>query len=608
MSQNQPNAIHCINPDCKSPYPQPWGNKFCNSCGASLLLSNRYIPLQRLGTGGFAQVFTIWDTKTQTEKVLKLLVDSSTKAQDLFAQEAAILSNWEHSGVPKVEPDGYFKLNFSTPQPRQLACLVMEKIEGETLEEIQQKFPQGCPQEWILNWLTQAIDILEDLHQHKIIHRDIKPSNIMLRDSESDQEAQLVLIDFGGVKQFEGGFLASTPTSSTRLFSSGYSPPEQIRGAGVGPAADFYALGRTMIELLTGKHPSQLEDPTTGDLSWRQEVANINPKLADLLDEMVLENVKNRPNSTTLIKKRLAKITQQHQQFPKYKISPQTPKFQTPAIFSQFKQTAGQATNNLTLNISQTSQKISEFFVNLGSNITKVVTTVVQVIYNTIEYIIKSFFQAIRACLDIIWAMILAAVGAGIGTIAGYVLAYRTSIGIQIAMILSELLPANSVNHTQLLFSSQILLFAVAGLGTSWGLTLAGGFGQKRRYLVASILSIIGYCVGWLTLQLVIPSSAGEGMVALILIAVSFLTLGLGLRSHHLVHAIIAAFGTASVFSVIVTLLQLSPTYFLLNHAPQWSDLPLLAGFFVFVGILVSFWLGISNYVVIPWLKLLGWR
>ncbi|MFN9940668.1 MAG: protein kinase domain-containing protein, partial [bacterium] len=107
------------------------------------------------------------------------------------------------------------------------------------------------------------------------------------------QAEQLVLIDFGGAKQFSGGILRS-PSPSTRLFSSGYSPPEQITGGNVGPAADFYALGRTMIELLTGKYPQELEDPITGELNWRKW-CNVNIQLADLLDEMIQADVRSRP-------------------------------------------------------------------------------------------------------------------------------------------------------------------------------------------------------------------------------------------------------------------------------------------------------------------------
>ncbi len=123
-------AVHCINPDCQRPYPQPWGNKFCNSCGAPLQLLDRYIPLQPLGSGGFAQIYTVWDEKIQRELVLKVLVENSPKALELFTQEAAVLSSLMHPGVPHVDADGYFQLNLSNPKSRQLPCLVMEKING----------------------------------------------------------------------------------------------------------------------------------------------------------------------------------------------------------------------------------------------------------------------------------------------------------------------------------------------------------------------------------------------------------------------------------------------------------------------------------------------
>jgi serine/threonine protein kinase len=264
-------TVHCINPHCQRPYPQPWGNKFCNSCGAPLHLLDRYFSLKPLGAGGFAQIYTIWDEKTQTEKVLKVLVETSPKALELFKQEAEVLSSFRNSGVPTVDADGYFQINLVNPKPYQLPCLVMEKINGYTLEEVLINSPQGCSEDLVIGWFIQAVQILQELHQRQIIHRDIKPSNLMLRTSTPatpGKDDKLVLIDFGGAKQFSGSVLRSHPTS-TRLYSSGYSPYEQIRGGNVGPAADFYALGRTIIQLLTGKYPPDLEDSLTGKLRWR---------------------------------------------------------------------------------------------------------------------------------------------------------------------------------------------------------------------------------------------------------------------------------------------------------------------------------------------------
>ncbi|MGL4620413.1 MAG: serine/threonine protein kinase, partial [Chroococcidiopsis sp.] len=130
----QPSVTLCINPsDPQHPHVQAGGNKFCTTCGAPIALRERYIPLKKLGTGGFSVIYTIWDLQTQTERVLKILLENGAKARQLFQQEAAILTSLNHPGVPRVEPDGYFHLPASNSK-RDLFCLVMEKIDGQTLE------------------------------------------------------------------------------------------------------------------------------------------------------------------------------------------------------------------------------------------------------------------------------------------------------------------------------------------------------------------------------------------------------------------------------------------------------------------------------------------
>ncbi|MEH2380040.1 MAG: serine/threonine-protein kinase [Nostoc sp.] len=586
MSHITQSAVHCINPDCQRPYPQPWGNKFCNSCGAPLELLDRYVPLQPLGSGGFAQIYTVWDEKTQSEKVLKVLVEASPKALELFTQEAAVLSSLQHPGVPTVDVDGYFHVNLFNPKPHQLPCLVMEKINGRTLEEILKKFPQGCPEDLVLNWFAQAIQILQELHKHQIIHRDIKPSNLMLGTSSptltplkgQTEGDRLVLIDFGGAKQFSPSKLRSQ-SRSTRLFSSGYSPPEQVTGGIVGPSADFYALGRTVIELLTGKYPLELEDQQTGKLQWRTTI-NVNPQLADLLDEMVQADVRSRPVNAAIIQKRLAKISQ-----------PLPP----PGLFSQLRH-----------NVKQASTQAYRRFTLLKLAIEQVLANFSQAVTKTVIFIAQAIIKIFQACLATIWAIILSSIGGCFGAIAGFILAYRTSLGRQIGEFiltqLNELVP-----NTQFVFGADILVFVAAGWGTAWGLTVSGCFGQRRRFLVASLMGMISYGFGWLILQLITPKDSGEGLVAVILVAVCLLTLSLGLRSHHLVYAVFAAFGSAIGYAVLI-LLKLAPTIWEFSSQPGWSELykPLI--FFGSVGFFISFWLGVSYYLIVPGLRLLGWR
>jgi hypothetical protein len=530
-----------------------------------------------LGSGGFAQIYTVWDETTQTEKVLKVLVEDAPKALELFTQEAAVLIRLRHPGVPHVDADGYFQLNLSNPRQRQVPCLVMEKINGQTLEEVRKKYPQGCPEDLVLGWFAQAVQILQELHKRQIIHRDIKPSNLMLRTNPLGggiSSEQLVLIDFGGAKQFSGTMRRSQ-SSSTRLYSSGYSPPEQVTGGYVGPTVDFYALGRTMIELLTGKYPPDLEDPETGTLQWRLRV-NINPQFADLLDEMIQEDVRSRPANAKIIQKRLVKIVRGSS---------------SQRLSSPTQNIVHQATAKLTPLKQATQKAVADF----GQAISK-----------TSLLIIRAIAQFLLACIATIWAIVLTATSASVGTIAGFILAYRTLLGGHVAEFILRQLP-DLFPNPEPVSAAEILVFAGAGLGTAWGMTVAGVFGQKRRFLVASLMGMISFSLGWLILLLTVPRNTNEGLVLAILFAVFLFTLSLGFRSHHIVYAVIASLGTAMSFASLLRL-EFLPTIFEFSSQPHWIELYLPVVFFGFLGIVLSFCLGVTYYLIVPGLRFLGWR
>jgi hypothetical protein len=442
------------------------------------------------------------------------------------------------------------------------------------------KHPQGCTEDLVLNWLTQAIKILQELHKHQIIHRDIKPSNLMLRTPSPSVLTspggtgweQLVLIDFGGAKQFNSA-RQRQESSSTRLFSSGYSPPEQVTGGNISPSVDFYALGRTMIELLTGRYPPDLEDPQTGALQWRNRVI-VRPQLADLLDEMVQEDVRSRPANAAIIQKRLAKINQP----------------------SSGKNPIGQAFTQIALQLRLLSQATDQAFSNLG-----------QIIGKILRWTVQTIFQIIKACSLTIWAMLLTGLGAGAGTIAGFILAYETNLGDRLIEFLTIQVPG-LIPNTQSGFGAEIIVFAAAGLGTAWGLTISGSFAQRRRFLVASLMGIISYAFGWLLWQVITSNASdSEGLIGATAVAVFLLALSMGFRSHHIVYAIIGSCGTAIVVAILI-LLGFPPNIIEISSRHLWSDLSLPIAFFSSVGILMSFWLGISYYLIVPSLRFLGWR
>ncbi|MEG4320506.1 MULTISPECIES: serine/threonine-protein kinase [unclassified Microcoleus] len=260
-----------------------------------ILLQNRYRIGQQLGKGGFGEIFELDDRGTR--KVIKILnLDSLSdlytreKALYLFQQEAEILKQLNHPGIPKVEADGYFTYYDGTHTRH---YLVMEKIEGQNLHEwLKQTKRKIITQAEAINWLKQLIEILDYLHQHSYIHRDLKPTNIMRKPN-----GQLVLIDFGIVREITGTYLAklAEDIELTQIGSPGYAPKEQMDGKPV-PQSDFFALGRTLVYLLTGKLPCQLPtDDLTGKLIWQNQAPAVSESLAELINWLMAAFPTERP-------------------------------------------------------------------------------------------------------------------------------------------------------------------------------------------------------------------------------------------------------------------------------------------------------------------------
>jgi len=269
-------------------------------------IHNRYQLIKKLGSGNFSQTFEVEDwlginsSQSGNRKVLKVLKlsyfsDSKTreKAVELFQREVDVLKQLNHPGIPRVEPDSYFRFVANkNNQEDFLHCLVMEKIDGLTLEEWLVQTNQLITEEQAIDWLKQLIVILNEIHP-KYLHRDIKPDNIMIRPN-----GQLVLIDFGAVKELkQKDIIQQQSTSkSTSIGTLGDVPPEIINEQDAYPQSDFFALGRTFVRLLSGKHPSDFpKDSRTGKLIWRNEATHISERLLDLIDFLMEPYWQNRP-------------------------------------------------------------------------------------------------------------------------------------------------------------------------------------------------------------------------------------------------------------------------------------------------------------------------
>lgn len=182
--------------------------------------------------------------------IIKLLPFSSQvnwTALKLFEREAQVLKHLEHPRIPKYRD--YFTINTKDSDELSRFGLVYDYISGKSLQELLQGGKRFTEAE-VKNIASQLLNILIYLHELSppVIHRNIKPSNIIL-----GSDKQVYLIDFGTVQDRAKAEGAAFTVAGT----SGYVPPEQLWGRAI-PASDLYALGATLVYLLTGTAPDDL--------------------------------------------------------------------------------------------------------------------------------------------------------------------------------------------------------------------------------------------------------------------------------------------------------------------------------------------------------------
>ena len=227
-------------------------------------------------------------------KVLQINSIQNWKEYELFWREAETLQSLDIPGVATFY-EAIEKLDEEQPH----AYLVQQLIRGKTLADTIKSGVRFSIQN-VFSLAIQIIDILENLHHHDpaIIHRDIKPSNILY----NEQFHEVYLIDFGAVahpQKRDGG--------STVAGTFGYMPPEQIFG-NIAIQSDFYALGATMLHMLTGIFPGeisaqvyQIDIPAI----LREKAPDASPNMAALLASMLSADIDKRPPTAAQLCKSL---------------------------------------------------------------------------------------------------------------------------------------------------------------------------------------------------------------------------------------------------------------------------------------------------------------
>jgi serine/threonine protein kinase len=204
--------------------------------------SGRYVVRSVLGEGAQGITYDALDVGQGRAVAIKrfdVRGARSWKDVELAERETRVLATLDHPLM--VRYIEHFEENGAL-------YLVMEKVEGETLDAIRRR--QGpLPEREVGRFLACADRALTYLHGRgsPIVHRDINPRNVVRRSDGS-----YVLVDFGVVSE-----LLFRRSASTVAGSVGYMAPEQLQGRAL-PATDVYAVGATALAALTGAEPDTL--------------------------------------------------------------------------------------------------------------------------------------------------------------------------------------------------------------------------------------------------------------------------------------------------------------------------------------------------------------
>jgi len=286
-------------------------------------LNNRYLIRDLIGKGGMGRVYLAEDTAKGgmaiAVKILSLSLANQHMSQR-FAREIFIGAQLGRKSKHIVRILSYGITEDKTP------FYVMEYLQGKNLKQILKvqpltisKFLEICNQICLgLQCAHQGISLKGEIYP--IVHRDIKPENIFI--TEDSKQGEIVkILDFG-IAKFLTERSGMTLTDSF-IGSLPYCSPEHMEGRKLlDVRSDIYSLGVLMFEMLTGKHPFQVQTKSNSFGTWYQAhrfqipptLEEVNPqvKIPQVLEKIVMsclaKDVSDRPQNINQILKDLEKV------------------------------------------------------------------------------------------------------------------------------------------------------------------------------------------------------------------------------------------------------------------------------------------------------------
>ncbi|HET9326108.1 MAG TPA: protein kinase [Candidatus Eisenbacteria bacterium] len=204
-----------------------------------------YTITEEIGAGGMATVYRAYQPSMDRHvaiKVIRTSILQDPTLRERFQREARLIARLEH---PHLLPVYDFDGDHEPPY------IVMRYLEGGTLKQVLAK--GEIPFDEVLYMLNQVGLALDYAHRQKVVHRDLKPSNVMI-----DREGNAFVTDFGIARA--AGSQENLTHDGDLIGTPAYMSPEQANGrSDVDQAADIYALGAMLFEMLTGSVPFRHE-------------------------------------------------------------------------------------------------------------------------------------------------------------------------------------------------------------------------------------------------------------------------------------------------------------------------------------------------------------
>jgi hypothetical protein len=205
-------------------------------------LRGRYRVIEPISAGAMGAVYRAHDNETGTDVALKQCTNPHHDQR--FEAEARLLASLRHPRVVRIL-DHFAALSGQ--------YLVMDLVRGVDLGVlIKQRGQPGLPVEQSIEYVRQACEALQYVHDQQIVHRDVKPQNMILGENG------IMLVDFGIARLLDD---EKESQATVGIGTPRFMAPEVFAGGRVSPRTDVFSIAATLWTLITGR-PPVYADPT----------------------------------------------------------------------------------------------------------------------------------------------------------------------------------------------------------------------------------------------------------------------------------------------------------------------------------------------------------